>query len=429
MEIAEVQVNDSRSLDEILASISGDQGHSEIFEALKSVVTMPPGKPGAVAGARPPAPPAGDQFICPVCEKPVASNASTCPTCGALFEEGGAAEFECPVCRSTVAAEANRCPQCGVLFSEEVPAPPAVASPAAPVAAAPPAIGPPPPPPTPKLAVGLPERIAGILRSRKEAVIPPSSGDRKLMYRELPRYVNDVRGLLVSAKRMSLEIEREKKVINEAIVAGKQRDVERALRNIAEAKHALDIALTTSFAERINALLAQLQRATFSGDPAPLEAALREAIARLDSRNYDGALDEFDAATKAFQALARDYVTTTDSLGQDDRLVADLKALGVDVREVERIFRSAREAMEKRDQKGALRATQDGRDRLAKLLPDFVDKEMKTARNKLLDLKVRGGDLSKPVGILKAASVHAKKEDWGTAVRYLREFRKELEPL
>jgi len=110
-----------------------------------------------------------------------------------------------------------------------------------------------------------------------------------------------------------------------------------------------------------------------------------------------------------------------------DRLLSDAKHLGLDVREVERFIRTGREAMSRRDQATALKAAQEARERLTKALPSFVEDEMKKARNVLLDLKMRGGDLSKPIGILKAASIHAKKEDWGAAIRYLREFRREVD--
>ncbi|MGQ0797190.1 MAG: zinc ribbon domain-containing protein [Methanobacteriota archaeon] len=422
LEITEVRVNDARSLDDILASISGDHSHTEIIEALKSVAKT---QPAGSIGAAPAAPSAsGEQFICPMCEGAVNAAATSCPSCGAQFEEGESAEFECPVCKVSVSPDAVRCPSCGVLFAEDEEAPTA---PSAQAPATPSVPVPPPVPSAPKIGVGIPERLAAIQRTRREAPIPTPSGDRKLMYRELPKYVNDVRGLLVNAKRLGLEIDREKRAINDAIVAGKQRDVERALRSIAEAKHALDIALTVDLSRRIETFLSEVARAGPTQDASSLESALREAVNRIDARNYEGAADQVEVATKGFRAQARDYVEAKDALDQDDRLLSDAKLLGLDVREVERFLRTGREAMARRDRATALKAAEEARDRLAKALPSFVEEEMKRARNVLLDLKVRGGDLTKPIGILKAASVHAKKEDWGAAVRYLREFRREID--
>jgi hypothetical protein len=420
-------VNDTRSLDDILASISGDRTSAEIFEALKSVAKTQPAPEGSSTGGV--HAPGQEQFMCPVCEARVDARAKTCPSCGAQFEEGEEAEFECPVCRTTVSADSNRCPGCGVLFAEEEPAEPVIASRER--AEAHPAMPsrPPSPAPTITFGAGLGERLASVRRSRREAPMPTPSGDRKLMYRELPKYVNDVRGLLVSAKRMGVEIEKEKRTINEAIAAGKRREVERALANIAEAKHALDVALTEHLARRIEAIVAQVGRVGAPERANDLEGVLREAVNRIEARNYDGAFEQVEHADKAFQTQAHDYVEANESLDQEDRILADAKSLGMDVGEVETLLQEGRAAMSRRDQQGAMNAAQEARARLAKALPAFVDGEMRRARNQLLDLKVRGGDLSKPIGILKAASVHAKREDWGSAIRYLREFRKEVDSL
>jgi predicted RNA-binding Zn-ribbon protein involved in translation (DUF1610 family) len=452
---ASTQVRDSRSIDEILASIAGGpDSHQQIFEALKSVAKSqgsssgevdvladePAGKstPTAdVTGGTAVAPgPAGEQFICPVCESYVDANASTCPSCGAQFAEGEAAEFECPVCRAAVASNADVCPNCGVRF-ETGEEPMDDDSPAAPIErpTAPAASGAAPGPPAtavprvPAIGIGIKDRLAVVRLAKRDAVVPAPSGDRKLMYRELPKLVNDVKTLLVSAKRMGLEIDKEKRLINEAIGAGKQRDIERAVRMINEAKHALDIAFTEAIAGRIEAFVMELNRAGPGAESARVERSLQEAVDRLEAGNYDAAFDQLQAATKGFQSGSREYIEAKDVLDEDDRLLAEARGLGMDSREIERLMRQGREAMVRRDQANALRSAKLAKDRMAKELPVFIQEEMRKARNRLLDLKVRGSNLSKPIGILKAASVHAKREEWRDAMRYLKEFRKEVESL
>src|SRR3989475_3156451 len=88
----------------------------------------------------------------------------------------------------------------------------------------------------------LQNRIDQLRRTRRESERRIPTGDRKLLYRELPKLVNEVKPLLVSAKRIGLEIEEGKRIINDAIQAGKGRDIERAVTLIADARRALDIA-------------------------------------------------------------------------------------------------------------------------------------------------------------------------------------------
>jgi len=66
------------------------------------------------------------------------------------------------------------------------------------------------------------------------------------------------------------------------------------------------------------------------------------------------------------------------------------------------------------------------RQALLKGLPDLLNRQMKKARNALLDMKVKGGDLTKPVGLLKQASIHMKREEYADAVRFVRMFQDEI---
>ncbi len=386
--------------------------------------------------------PSPAHFMCPVCETAVAEDATVCPGCGAQFAEGESTEFECPVCKAAVAGDAAQCPSCGVRFASEEgaaegrveaeeeaigPEPAGATKPAASPLQAPSTLAPPASKPDPFFAVK--DRLAAVRQAKKEVRRDLPLGDRKLMYRELPKLVNDVKGLLLSAKRIDLQIEGEKKLINDAIVAGKGHDVERAVKMISEAKRALDIAFADYIAIRVETFTQEVRAASPKDGGAGVEAQLQEAVDLLEAGNYDAAWDRLQAATKGFQAQAKEYHEARDALGENERLIAEMRSLTMDVRDVERIVRLGREAMERRDQAGAARFAKQARDHLDRDIPDFVQKEMKKARNTLLELKVRGGDLSKPIGILKVASVHVKKEEWSEAVRYLKEFHREMDHL
>src|SRR6266513_448939 len=75
----------------------------------------------------------------------------------------------------------------------------------------------------------------------------------------------------------------------------------------------------------------------------------------------------------------------------------------------------------------ATRIGKQAYDRLARDVPEFVQEEMRKARSQLLDLKLKGNDLAKPIGILKGASASVKQENWAEALRQLRSFYKDIE--
>src|SRR2546426_58461 len=344
-------VKDGRSIDEILASImEGKEDHREIFETLKNVARETPESADVDAAAKPRAvtEAAADldaQFLCPVCETLVSADATVCPGCGAEFSEGEATEYECPVCKASVPADADRCPSCGVRFAEDPQTatarmgkirepPPIVASVqaearptrsfAAPAAGGKPARSP------------LQNRIDQLRRTRREAERRIPTGDRKLLYRELPKLVNEVKPLLVSAKRIGLE----------------------------------------------------------AGD-------------------YDAAWDRFQGALGTFHTEAKDFHEARKIIDAGDRLAREVRSMGMDLRDPERLLRQARESLDRRDVAGALRLGQQAQERMNRDVPAVVQDQMRKARNELLDLKVRGNDLPPPIGILKEASAFVKRAAWG----------------
>jgi rubrerythrin len=443
---ADVPVKDGRSIDEILASImEGKESHKEIFESLKNVARETPDSGDVLAETKPSAATEtarelGEQFLCPVCETLVAANATVCPSCGAEFSEGGEeTEYECPVCKASVPADTDRCPSCGVRFAPDIPIPAevltrgrrietAVAETVRP-AAPPVSLTTERVPPGKAPRTSLQDRIDRLRRTRREAERSIPSGDRKLLYRELPKLVNEVKPLLVSAKRIGLEIEDGKRLINDAIQAGKGRDIERAVTLIADARRSLDMAFADFIGSRIDTFVQELRAAKGEAGVQAATPKLSEAVGRLEAGDYDLAWDLSQTALATFHVEAKDFHEARSIIDEGDRLARDVRAMGMDPRDAERFLRQARESMERRDVGGALRFGKQARDRMKRDVPAFVQDEMRKARNELLDLKVQGSNLAKPIGILKDASAHVKQEAWGEALREIREFRKSIKRL
>src|SRR2546428_1359415 len=270
----------------------------------------------------------GEQFLCPVCETLVSADATVCPGCGAEFSEGEATEYECPVCKPSVPADADRCPSCGVRFAEDAqtagapmgkirpppvvetvrPEAPMTRSFAGPAATAKPARSP------------LQNRIDQLRRTRRESERRIPSGDRKLLYRELPKLVNEVKPLLVSAKRIGLEIEEGKRIINDAIQAGKGRDIERAVTLIAAARRTLDVAFVDFIGGEIDTFIQELRAAKGDAGVQAATPKLQEAVGRLEAGDYDAAWDRFQGALGTFHTEAKDFHEARKIIDDGDRL-------------------------------------------------------------------------------------------------------------
>lgn len=426
-----MRVSEGKSIDDILASImEGKSDQPEIFETLKNVAGDHRSTKDLLVEAKPPEAeiPAvreepEQQFLCPVCDTPVHPDEKVCPGCGAEFSEGESTEYECPVCKAAVPADADHCPSCGVRFATEA-EPAAELHPEEEPSTAPPA-----PPSTPPgvqaLRLGMGPKVASLRDEVRTQRHDLPFGDRKLIARELPRLVNEVKPLLVSAKRIGVGIDEGKRLIASAVEAGKRKEMERAVRLISDARRSLDLAFVDFIGSRLESFTSEVEAAG-PGQAAALARPILEAsLAKLGQHDYDGAWDSLQSARHAFASQAKEYTEGRKILDSTEHLMAEVRSLGMDTREVERLLRQGREAADRRDLPGSLRFARQSQERLLQAVPEFVQAEMREARNALLEMKVRGSDLSKPVGILKEASAHVKNEEWSEAIRFLKEFQKE----
>jgi RNA polymerase subunit RPABC4/transcription elongation factor Spt4 len=417
-----------KSIDDILDSIvSGKELRSDIFDDIKTIANNQAKAEDDILAEEGPA---GVEFECPNCGTRVAASATKCPGCGAEFAEEAVEQFECPLCNSVVDVTATSCPNCGVAFAEEKEAAPAPApapkipatvedldleleTPAAPPAAKPGAASP-------------MERLWSLVEARR---VPPDEKvlDKAGLYKELPRLVNDVKPLLLIAKKVGVEIGGEKDLITQAISYGKQRDVERAVSLIRQARFRLENAFTSQLAKQTEAVLVESERARATGaDIGAITRLCGAAIDALEAHDYGAAGEKVKAAREEFDARSGGYAKARQELHAVRDLVGDARKIGLTLREVDAYVARADAAMNGKNYDQAAGYSVQARQALLKALPDMLQKQMKKARNSLLDIKVRGGDLTKSVGLLKQASIHMKREEYAEAVRFVRMFQDEI---
>lgn len=420
-----------KTIDDILASIVQDKEvRPDIFEDIKTMANRPRGNDVLVVAKTEP----GAEFQCPTCGERVGANAQRCPSCGAVFSAEAVEQFECPLCNAVVDVDATSCPSCGVQFAQEV-----VAALAKPASREPPGkVGPAPvtvvdeleleEKPAPSVVPakpGGPSQMERLWRISESRSIPPEEdlADRGSLYKELPRLVNEVKPLLLIAKKVGVEIGKEKDLITDAIAFGKKRDVERAVQLIREARFRLDSTFTTSLSKRVESVLVEAERARQTGtDVGEVVTLCISAIDALEKRDFSASADKIKAAKQEFDARSGGYGKARLEYEASKQLLADAKRLGLELRESNTALKRAEAALQGKNWDDAAGLAVQARQTLVAALPDLLNREMKKARNSLLEMKVRGGDLAKPVGILKQASIHIKREEYSDAVKFVAMF-------
>lgn len=452
LDVDKIEISDDKAIDDILSSIVGKDESSKLLEDIRTIgkESRLEGEDEIVTADEPEADEEavteeGAAFECPSCGSMVGADESSCPNCGVEFADEEVLEFECPVCNAPVAANADSCGNCGVKFEaaeeeEEAPEEPAEeAEPAPePEAASIPEDEvelvmkkPPEPPeeaaPPPKEVV--PTLSARLLEERKEKLKknPPESSEGKDLYKILPALVNGIKPILAIAKKQGFNIGQSKELIGKAVAANKARQTEEAVKIIQNARISLDDAMTREIANDIEDFVNETKQAKEVGcEVAGSEELIREAITALREEDYEVAISDLEAAIHELQRSAGSYREANQALDEASELIKNATALGIDTDESIGLLAEGREAVSRKGWETATLFAKRAREVVAKTLPKALMEEMKGAKDSLLELKMKGGDLKKAMGIYKQASISMKKEDYSAALKYLKSFKAEV---
>jgi tetratricopeptide (TPR) repeat protein len=459
LDVDKIEISDEKAIDDILSSIVGKDESSKLLEDIREI-----GKEADVndeaneeaAETSVVEPEAAEEtkleeireFECPSCGTIVGEDETKCPECGVEFAEQEVLEFECPVCNASVSSTASSCGNCGVKFeapeeeeepekvagepvAEPAPEPEVEPSPEPEVepdevpTPEPPEEAPPSPPPKEEVPT-LSERL---IAERKEKLNenPPDSYEGKDMYKVLPALVNEIKPILAIAKKQGINIGPSKELIGRAVAANKAGQIENAVNIIQSARISLDDSMTMEIANDIEGFVNEIKQAKEVGcEVAGSEELVREAITALREEDYEVAISDLEAAINELQRSAGSYREASQALDEANELMKNASALGIDTEESLGLLAEGREAVNRKGWETAALFAKKAMDEVAKTLPEVLMEEMKMAKDSLLELKMKGGDLRKPMGIYKQASIAMKKEDYSDALRYLRSFKKEV---
>ncbi len=253
------------------------------------------------------------------------------------------------------------------------------------------------------------------------------TGEAQDLYNQLPKLVSEVKPMLLQARTMGVEIGDTKDLINQAIAAGKARDIREAVRLVKRSKRKLKDYFSLQLAYRIESLHKEVMEAKAKGgETGEAEDLVKSAVALLEGEHYEAAHNEIEEAKESFSKLAGGYYEASKEIRSVRGLLESAGDFDIDLSEAEGLLRKSEEAQEKQEWDVSLLYAKQARDRVLRELPTRLRVEMQQARKSLMDLKVQGRDLSKPIGILKQASISLKKKAYGDALKYVQMFRAEV---
>lgn len=442
------------------------------------VAPAPPPPPAArppapVAPAAPPKIPEVATFQCPECGATVDADASSCPNCGVAFAEAeGEAQFQCPECGTIVDAAATTCPGCGAIFAEaEAEAAPEEAAeeeakgPAPPAAPEAPGVeeavalrveekrgffsrfsrrrreqeelevqevpSEPPGAPSPPRAAPLPP-AAPPAPARPPAVPAPApvpEGPRDLG-RELARLVAEVKPLMSLARDQAIEITEGKELIDRAVLAGRDKQLDQAIELVTKAHDVLSANFREYLARRAAELEGELGVARRLGADVAMAtrylAELRRSAAESD---FQGGLAYDERVMSELQPFTGRYKEAGRHVAELQDLIADAEIVFVDTKAARKYLTDANHAFGRMEYDAVETLAKKGTESIVEVLPARIEDELRKGKELLVEAKMRGAKISGPITTLKAATRSLKASRHVDALREIKQFKQEMRSL
>jgi len=310
------------------------------------------------------------EFDCPACGRHIVGEVARCPGCGTEFIIEEVPIIECPFCGEDCPPEAAVCPSCGrPIVAEE---------------------------------------------------------DEQLR-QEFPRLVAEVKPLLILAKDYEVEVGEGRRLIDRAVQAGKQRDLETAVQMVKEARTSIRAALDARLEMEEGSLERSVGVVSRAGaDPGEVAKALASLRSLREEGDIEGALQAAGKGRKAAERSSAKFLEANDMTESLARLIEVCERFYLDVRDAKRMLQEARDAGDHGDWGMMGILARKGREQLARSLPEVTRTEMRKAKNQLLDAKAEGKDVRTLVKVLKEAGVAMNRERYDVALELLLDFRTEL---
>ena len=426
-----------------------------------------------------------EYFECPQCGNLVETTATSCPKCGVLFSEEGTDVFECPACNTLVSIDAKSCPGCGAVFVEseeeaaaaqsesvsskdlepplaEVKAPPKPEKPAPPEkkAEAPPEKKgffsmfkrgkkeekPPDeeeaekeeekpvvqkkPEPAAPAAKPLPPPRPAEVKIREAAPparhlpAPSVSPAAKDKGKELARMVAEMKPLLALAREKEVEIGESKQLIDDAAIAGRERQIDKAIDLVQKSKSVLMGKMDSHLGQMITRLNDEIKVAReFGGDISRASTYIQEVARARASGDVEAAYVYVDKVAKELLPITGRYNESRQRLSNLKELIADCEVFIVDTKDARRLLVDATRAFDSKDFDKVESLIKSARDSLYKGIPQRMNEEMKKARDELYEAKKRDVNITPMLTVLKSSTSLMKSGEYGQALREMREFK------
>ncbi|MBU1158226.1 MAG: hypothetical protein KKE24_02695 [Candidatus Thermoplasmatota archaeon] len=252
----------------------------------------------------------------------------------------------------------------------------------------------------------------------------PMNAELKDKGKELARMVAEMKPLLSLAMQNEIEISESKQLIDDAAIAGRERQLEKALELVNTARASLMDSIDARLAETLDQLREEVQVAEeLGGEVSRSKTYISEMEKAKSSGDVEAAFIYSAKVSNELLPITGRYNEAKTKLKSLKSLLSDCEMLILDTREARASFVEANKAFDSRDfDKAEMLITQTN-ERLNAAIPERLTEEIKNARHLLVDAKIRNVNITPMLTILKSVTNLTKSKNYSQALRELREFK------
>lgn len=288
--------------------------------------------------------------------------------------------------------------------------------------------------PIPKPAEPAPREI----RTERQVTVMPAPAPaaepvvpvQKDKGRDLARMVAEMKPLLALAREKDVEIGESKQLIDDAAVAGRERQLDRAIELVDKSKKLLMEKIDASLGQEINRLNEEIRVAKeFGGDTARAQTYIQEVARARSTGDAEAAYVYVDKVTRELQPITGRFNDSKQKIAQLKQLVTDCDMFIVDTKEARGMLVETNKAFEARNFDKVDTLTKGATDKLYKAIPARMNDEMRKAKDALLEAKMKGVNIAPLITVLKSSTNLMKSGDYGLALKEMREFKETMKKL
>ncbi len=243
---------------------------------------------------------------------------------------------------------------------------------------------------------------------------------REDQYKELPRYIAEVKVLLLLANELKIDVSTSKAVINKAVSAGKSRDLDNAIKLVKEGKMGIEKELKTVYTSKIRTLETALSLEKKSGkDVKELESRLNDARKELEAGDFKHSSETLKSLEELMMRTSSGKISQVE-MDTVSCALDNAKFLRLNVSEAKAFYDDARVAD---DPQKSIQLTKQATESLNKILPPYIAGEMRTAKITLREIKMMNVDITAPVQMLKEANDDVLRGDYCSALSHIKRFK------